>query len=346
VLDRHRRLRGEQPQHAGRSVGQRLQRDLPDHDQHAGDLAVAQHRLKDGRASARGLHQRRGERRVGARVGDEVGVLGRERAAVGGRGLGPRLDRHRGDLDPGHGGRHEVTARRLEQERHRRAGNIAGRLADRGPRVVGARQCARHAGDRAHAARLVAQHVVEALQVALVALALQLGGEHAREHREQLLVGVRERLDRVAQRRQRADARAVRQLERDAEVGAGADALLHRQRAVDRMAGDLVAEPRRAILGHVRAERVAERGREVRAQADAAAVARVDDAVDELPAVEVREVQHRVWHVALEQVEDGTRRVRERPVGRRSRRSGGLDGTRVHVGHCRRWVRACNSQSV
>ena len=194
VLDRHRRLRGEQPQHAGRGVGQRLERHLPDHDQHAGDLAVAQHRLEHGRAGAGRLHQRRGERRVRARVGDEVGVLGRERAAVRPAcDVAARLDRHRRDVDAGHGGRDEVAAGRLEQEGDRRAGDLAGRLADGRARVVGAGERAGDAADRAHPAGLVAQHVVEAPQVALVALALELGGEHAREHREELLVGVGER---------------------------------------------------------------------------------------------------------------------------------------------------------
>ena len=64
VLDRHRGLRGEQPQHAAGRVGQRLERDAPDHDQHAGDHAVAQHRLEHRRAGVGGLHERRGERRV------------------------------------------------------------------------------------------------------------------------------------------------------------------------------------------------------------------------------------------------------------------------------------------
>ena len=64
-------------------VGQRVQRALPDHDQHAGDLAVAQHGLEDGRARARGLDQRRRQRRVVAGVGDEVRLLGGERAAAG-----------------------------------------------------------------------------------------------------------------------------------------------------------------------------------------------------------------------------------------------------------------------
>ena len=224
----------------------------------------------------------------------------------------------------------------LEQERDRRAGDLAGRLADRGARVVGPRQYPRHAADRAHPARLIAQHVVGAPQVALVALAFELGGEHAREHQEQLLVGVRERRDRVPERGQRADPRAVGQLERHAQIGARADALLHRQRRVDRVAANVVAHARRAILGHVRAEGVAERDREVRPQSDARTVAGVDDAMDELRPVEVREEEHGFGQVMLEQVEHRAGRVGERAVRRRRRSGRRLDRARVHGGHCRR----------
>ena len=330
VRDRHRRLRGEQPQHAGRRVGQRLERRPPDDDQHAGHVAVAQHRLEHGRARTGRLHQQIRQRRVAARVGHEVGLLRGERTPRAGRRLAARLDRHRGHVDAGHRGRHEVAPRRLEQEGDRRACHLAGGLADRRAGVVGAGQRACHAPDRAHPARLVAQHVVEPPQVARVALALELGREHAGEHQEQLLVVLGERHDRVPQRGERADPRAVGELERHAEVAAGADAVLHRQRGVDGLARDVVAQPRRAVVGHVRAERVADRDREVRAQADAAALARVDDAVDELAAVDVREVDHGVGQVPLEQIEDRARRVGERAVRRRRRGRGGLDRACVH----------------
>ena len=200
------------------------------------------------------------------------------------------------------------------------------------PRVVAAGERARHAADRAHPAGLVAQHVVEAPQVALVALALQLGGQHAREHREQLLVGRLEGAELAAQRAERPDARAVGQLERHAEVGRGGHPLLHREPAVDRVLVDVVAHPRRAVLGHVRAERVAQRSREVRAQAELAALAGVDDPVDELAAVQVGEEERRVRHVALEQVEHGARGVGERAVAGGRGLRGSRDRARVHGG--------------
>ena len=81
VLDRDRGLRRDQPQHARGGLGQRVQRPLPDHDQDAADLAVAQDRLEDGGPGRRRLDQRRGQRRMVARVGDEVRLLGGERLA-------------------------------------------------------------------------------------------------------------------------------------------------------------------------------------------------------------------------------------------------------------------------
>ncbi len=331
VLDRHGGLRGEQSEHAARRVRQRLERHAPDHDQHAGHVAVAQHGLEHGRARLRGVHQRRRERGVRARVGDEVGLLGGERAARAG-GVAARLDRHGRDVGARHRRRDEVAAGRLEQEGHRRPRDLARGLADLHPCVVAAGERARHAADRAHPAGLVAQHVVEAPQVALVALALQLGGQHAREHREQLLVGRLEGAELAAQRAERPDARAVGQLERHAEVGRGGHPLLHREPAVDRVLVDVVAHPRRAVLGHVRAERVAQRSREVRAQAELAALAGVDDPVDELAAVQVGEEERRVRHVALEQVEHGARGVGERAVAGGRGLRGSRDRARVHGG--------------
>ena len=99
----------------------------------------------------------------------------------------------------------------------RRASSPAGEHAD-------------DAADRAHAARVVAQRVVEPAQVALVGLALELVGEHAREHREELLVVGAEARPRRATSAASAPTRgAVGELERHAEVGAGAGAALRRR---------------------------------------------------------------------------------------------------------------------
>ena len=53
VVDGDGGLGGEQAQHTRRPLRHGLDRQLPDHDQHAGDLAVAQHRLEQRRAGAR-----------------------------------------------------------------------------------------------------------------------------------------------------------------------------------------------------------------------------------------------------------------------------------------------------
>ena len=261
-----------------------------------------------------------------------------------GRLVAARLDRHRGDLGADHRGRGELAAARLEQERDRRAGDLAGGLADGDAGVLAGGERLRDAPDGAHPARLVAQHVVEAAQVALVALALELGGEHAGEHLEELLVGRLEGAVLAAEGAQRADARAVGELERHAEVGGGVHPLLHRQSAVDRVLADVVAQPRRAVLGHVRAEGVAERRGEVGAQPELAALAGVDDAVDELAAVEVGEEERGLRHVALEQVEHGPGGVREGAIARGGGLGGGRDRARVHVRIVT--LRAARSKSV
>ena len=59
ALDRHRGLGGQQREHVGDGVGDRLDGVAPDQDQHAGDLVAAQHRLEQRRARAGRLHQRR-----------------------------------------------------------------------------------------------------------------------------------------------------------------------------------------------------------------------------------------------------------------------------------------------
>ncbi len=53
ALDRHRGLGGQQREHVGDRVGDRVDRVAPDQDQHAGDLLAAQHRLEQRRAGAR-----------------------------------------------------------------------------------------------------------------------------------------------------------------------------------------------------------------------------------------------------------------------------------------------------
>ena len=185
------------------------------------------------------------------------------------------------------------------------------------------------AADRAHPARVVAQRVVEPAQVALVGLALELVGEHAREHREELLVVDLEGGRAGRERGQRADAGAVGELERHAEVGAGAGAALGAERAVDRVAAEVVAQPRRALLGHREVVGFGHRRGEVGAQPERRPAARVDDPVHGVRAIEVREVQRALRHQPLEQVEDGPRRIGERSV--RGRRSGSRRLDRAHV---------------
>ena len=151
ALARDRGLRGQHAEHLRDGVGDGVDRMAPDQDHHADDLVAAQHRLEQRRARARRLHERRRERRVAAGVGDEVGLARGERAPAV-LGLGPRLDRHRRDVDADHGGRDELAAGRLEQERDGRRGDLAGGAADGGSRVAAAGQRARRRG-RARRAR-------------------------------------------------------------------------------------------------------------------------------------------------------------------------------------------------
>ena len=135
--------------------------------------------------------------------------------------------------------------------------------------------------------------------------------EHAREHLEELFVVAPEARRLVGQRGERADARAVGQLERHAQVRPGAGAALHPDQCVYRVGVEVVAEPRRAFLDHREVEGVGERRGEVRAQAERAAAALLDDPVHRVGAVEVCEVDRRVRHHPLEQVEHGARGVGE-----------------------------------
>ena len=143
VLDRDRGLGGQQPQHARRrrpaptSIGQ-----LPDHDQHAGDLAVAQHRLEQRRARRRGVDERLGERGVRARVGDEVALARRERAA--------RSSRPAAGSSPAPSRRRSSRSRRT-RGRRARAGRRPARPPSRTPR--GRRRGGRPRRRRARARR-------------------------------------------------------------------------------------------------------------------------------------------------------------------------------------------------
>ena len=267
ALDRDRGLRGQHAEHLGDRVGHGVDRVAPDQDQHAGDLVAAQHGLEQRRARPGRLHQRRRERRVGAGVGHEVG-LARGEGAAAVLGLGPRLDRHRRDVDADHRGRDELAAGGLEHEGDGRRGDLAGGAADGGPGVAAAGQRARHAAEGGEPAGVLAQGLGHPLQVARRALALELGGEDAGEHREQLLVALAEARRGARQRGEAADPRAVRELERDAEVGDRGEPALLVEAGVDRVAGDVVAAARAGVLGHLAAEGVAQRGRLVGLQAE------------------------------------------------------------------------------
>jgi hypothetical protein len=85
--------------------------------------------------------------------------------------------------------------------------HLAGGAADGAAGVRAGRERAHDAAERAHAARVVAQGVVDAARVALVGLALELVGEHAGEHREELLV-VRRKRPRLGRERGEAPTRA------------------------------------------------------------------------------------------------------------------------------------------
>ena len=169
-------------------LGQRVQRPLPDDDQHAADLAVAQDRLEDGGTRAGRLDQRRGQRRVVAGVGDEVRLLRGEGLAGAGT-VATRLDRHRLDLHARHRRRGEIAAGGLQQERDGRVHDLAGGLADRLARVVTCGECLGHTADRTHSLGLISKHVVEPTEVACVGFPFKLARQHAGEHDEQLFVG-------------------------------------------------------------------------------------------------------------------------------------------------------------
>ena len=205
----------------------------------------------------------------------------------------------------------------------------ARQTAGRASRAAGERL--RHAAERGEPAGVLAQGLRHPLQVAGRALALELGRQHAGEHAEQLLVGVGEARRRARERGEAADPRAVRQLERDAEVGDGAELLLQVEPRVDGVGAQVVAAARPEVLGHAPAVGVAQRRRLVGLQAERLAGARVDDPVDVVAAVQVGEEERGVGQVRLEQVEHRARRVGERAVrgGRRDRRS--LDGSHVHA---------------
>ena len=138
---------------------------------------------------------------------------------------------------------------------------------------------------------------------------------------------------------QRADARAVGELERHGEVGAGAEPALHLDVAVDGIGGHVVAQARGAALGHRQVERLAQVGGLVGVQAERPARADVDDPVHVVLAVEVGEVQRRVGHEPHQQVQDGARRVGERLVRGRGRGRRRLDRSGIHrdliIGHPR-----------
>ena len=130
-----------------------------------------------------------GERRVGARVGDEVALARREGAAAV-LGLRARLDRDRRDSTP-----------TIAVDTNSRPAGSSRNATGLGATSQAARQTAGRASrlpasalaSRARArpcrapARAASRHP---LQVARGALALELGAEHAGEHGEELLVGV------------------------------------------------------------------------------------------------------------------------------------------------------------
>jgi hypothetical protein len=111
--------------------------------------------------------------------------------------------------------------------------------------------------------------------------------------------------------------------------------VLHLDGAVQRMARHVVAQPRRAILGHDQVERLVQLGRLVGMDAERGARAHVDDPVHAVLAVEVGEVQRHVGDEPRQQVEHGARRVREGAVGGRRGGGRGLDRAGVHCLHHR-----------
>ena len=334
MLDRDRGLRRHQLEHPAGSLGHLLQRPLPDDDQHAADVAVAQHRLEHGATSRSRFDQRSRQSGMVARVGDEVRLLRGERLAAT-RAVAARLDRHGLDVRAGHRRGREVAPRRLQQERDRRVHDLRGRLADRLAGIVTRRECLGHTADRTHSSGLISKHVVEPAQISCVGLSFKFARQHPRQHHEQLLIGSGKGIASPRHRGQRADARPVGQLQRHAQIRPGAGAALHRERLVGVDAADIAGQARSAPLGHVRAEGVAQGQRLIRAQPVVCAPAYIHDAVDELAPIEVRHEHRGVGHVALEQVEHGARRVGERSVRRRGRRRCSLDRAHVHVRHHR-----------
>ena len=330
MLDRDRGLRGDQPQNTGCRLREHVDRLLPDDDQHAADVAVAQHRLEDSAPSARRLDQRRRQRGVVAGVGDEVRLLGRERLPATNT-LAARLDGDRLDRDTGHRGRREIAARRLQKEGDRSVHHLARRLADGLAGIVAGSQSLGHPSDRAHSLGLISKHVVEPAQISCVGLSFKLGREDSREHHKQLLIGSRVSVSAPRQRGQRPDPGAVGQLQRHAEVRPGGDPLLHPQAGVDVVRADVAAPARATALGHVRAERVAQRKGLIGAQPVVGAAADIHDPVDELTAIQVRQKQRRAAHMALQKVKDGARRVGERPIRCRGGGSCRPDRAYIHV---------------
>ena len=259
-----------QPQHAGRRLRQRLQRHLPDHDQHAGDLAVAQHRLEDRRAGARRLHQRRRQRRVVARVGDEVGLLGGERAAAARRRRRAAGSSPAATLDAGHRGRHEVAARTARagtpparpstsqaasQIAWRASSPPASALATRPiapiPRAWSRSMSLKRRRSRSLDSRSSSDASTRASIVKSCSSAAVNALRSSATARPASRRACRRRAPAARRGRTRAPTRCC--------IGSA---------RVDRVAADVAAAPRGAVLGHVRAERVAERDRQVGAQAD------------------------------------------------------------------------------
>src|SRR3954454_10479697 len=222
------------------------------------------------------------------------------------------------------------AARQTAGRASRLAGRARGGGADGGAGVAAAGQRTGDAAERGEPAGVLAQGLRHPLEVARGALALELGGQHAGEHGEQLLVGLAEAAGGARERGEAADPRVVGELERHAEVRHGGEVRLLVEAGVDRVAGNVIAATWARVLGHLAAVGVAQRRRLVGVQAEALAAARVDDAVHVVPAVEMREEQRHVGQLVLEQVEHRTRRVGEGPVGGRRRGGGGRHRSGVH----------------
>ena len=168
----------------------RRRRRAPDQDQHAGDLVVAQHRLEQRGARAGRLDQRRGERRVGAGVGDEVGL-------ARGEARGRRSASGRGWIVTG-----AMSTPPIAVETNSRPDGSSRKATGAAATSQAARQTARRASSPPASARTTRPSApmprAWSRSVSLTSaagrargLALELVGEHAGEHREELLVGVR-----------------------------------------------------------------------------------------------------------------------------------------------------------